>query len=200
MPKLDATHTLERLTNRLDELRSGVVVAKREVEALLTPEQVEAMNAAWAAQKAARVGKKPKTLAQQKAVGWKEIRDIRIEAYEAALVQAWERIEEEMEQLQAQAAVRAMRVYMEELNAARKEGATQKAAENLANNALTRAGLKRFDGKLVGTQGLTKRDKEIRAMEDAILKRAEIEMTDDEREQLELSREYDRAVEKNRKK
>ncbi len=60
--------------------------------------------------------------------------------------------------------------------------------------------MKRLDGGLVATQGLTKRDSEIRAMEDAILAKAESELDDFEREQLELLREHEKAVLQNKKK
>ncbi len=52
MPVLDATHIAERLSERLEKLRSGEEVAKREIEALLSDEQVAAMNVAWEAQQA----------------------------------------------------------------------------------------------------------------------------------------------------
>jgi hypothetical protein len=57
-----------------------------------------------------------------------------------------------------------------------------------------------MDGQVIGTQGLAPRDREIRAMEDAILKRAVSEMDDYEREQYELSQAFDKAVLENRKK
>jgi hypothetical protein len=73
-------------------------------------------------------------------------------------------------------------------------------AKKRANNALTRAGLRRLDGQSIGAQGLTTRDREIRAMEDAILQPAENESDDDEREQLELMQEHEKAAAENRKK
>ena len=57
-----------------------------------------------------------------------------------------------------------------------------------------------MDGQLLGTQGLTKRDREIRAMEDAILQKAEGELDDYERDQLELLREHEKAVAEKMKK
>jgi hypothetical protein len=57
-----------------------------------------------------------------------------------------------------------------------------------------------MDGQAIGLQGLTKRDREIRAMEDEIQQKAESEMDDYEREQLELLREHEKAVLENRKK
>jgi hypothetical protein len=57
-----------------------------------------------------------------------------------------------------------------------------------------------MDGQAIGLQGLNKRDREIREMEDAIQQKAESEMDDYEREQLELLREHEKAVLENRKK
>lgn len=51
-----------------------------------------------------------------------------------------------------------------------------------------------MDGQKVGAEGLTQRDKEIREMEDAILKKAVSEMDEYEREQYELSQEYEKAL------
>jgi hypothetical protein len=73
-------------------------------------------------------------------------------------------------------------------------------AKTRANNALTRAALRRLDGGLIGMQGLTKRASEIRAMGDAILVKAESELDDFEREQLELLREHEKSVLENKKK
>ena len=41
-------------------------------------------------------------------------------------------------------------------------------AKNIANNDLTRAGLKRIDGEVIGH--FNKRDREVNAMEDALRK------------------------------
>jgi len=125
---------------------------------------------------------------------------VRIEVLKAALTTAWDGIEAEFERLKEQAEIRGAKIYFDTLNQALKDGKDKRVAENLANNALTRAGLRRMDGQVIGLQGLTKRDREIRAMEDAIQQKAESEMDDYEREQLELLREYEKAVLENRKK
>jgi hypothetical protein len=110
------------------------------------------------------------------------------------LSEASDGVLEELERLQLEATKRQMRIYFATLNEALKEGKEKRVAENLANNALTRAGLRRMDGQKVGTEGLTRRDREIREMEDAIMKKAVSEMDDYEREQYELGQAYEKAL------
>ncbi len=80
-------------------------------------------------------------------------------------------------------------MIFDELNKQLKDGADMQTVKTRANNALKRAGLGRLDGQLIGMQRLSPRDRENRAMEGAILQKAESEMDEYEREQLELLRE-----------
>ena len=194
MPKLDGTHLPQRLRERLADLKEGKEVAARDIKALLNDEQIAAMDAAWAEQQALRKVKRARTKEEERELGWKSKREIHIEAYERAVVAADDGLLKEFERLQLEATKRQMRIYMETKAAALKDGKDKQTAENLANNALTRAGLNRLDGRKIGTQGLTPRDKEIRKMEDAILAKARSEMTPDELEQLELLEEHEKAV------
>ena len=200
MPKLDGTQIAERLQARLEELRRGEDVAARDLRALLTAKQEAAMDAAWAEQQELRKQKRARTKEEEAALGWKTKRDIHIAALESALrvaqdaeVAAWEKRGYDAE-------VRQGRVFFDELSKQLDAGEDMQTAKTRANNALTRAGLRRLDGQQVGLQGLTQRDREIRAMEDAILQKAESELDDYEREQLELLREHEKAVLANRKK
>jgi hypothetical protein len=70
--------------------------------------------------------------------------------------QAWQR-------KQDKAAVRQGRIYFEAYGKARDAGKDIQAARNFANNALTRAGLRRMDGQ--GVRSQSKRDQEVREME-----------------------------------
>ena len=133
-------------------------------------------------------------------MGWKSKRDIHIDALKAALNEALGNELAAWEKRGYDAEVRQGRVYFDELKKETDAGVDLKTAKTRANNALTRAKLKRLDGQLLGTQGLTKRDREIKAMEDEIQQKAESEMDDYEREQLELLREHEKAVLENRKK
>ena len=126
-------------------------------------------------------------------------RDIHIEALTLALEAAQEGELAAWQKKMHDAEVRQGRVYMEELYKQMDAGVDKATAKTKANNALTRAGLRRLDGVMIGAQGLTQRDREIRAIEDAIRDKAHSELDDDEREQLELLREHEKAVLENRK-
>ena len=194
MPKLDGTHLPERLAERLADLKADKEVAARDVKALLNDEQIAKMDAAWKEQQALRKVKRARTKEEERELGWKTKREIYIEAYEKALSEASDGVLEELKRLQLEATKRQMRIYFETLNEALKDGKEKRVAENLANNALTRAGLRRMDGQKVGTEGLTRRDREIREMEEAIIKKAVSEMDDYEREQYELEQAYEKAL------
>ena len=194
MPKLDGPHLPERLMQRLADLKADKEVAARDVKALLSDEQIAAMDEAWEEQQALRKIKRARTKEEERELGWKTKREIYIEAYEKAFNEASDGVLEELERLQLEATKRQMRIYFATLDEALKEGKEKRVAENLANNALTRAGLRRMDGQMVGTEGLSRRDREIREMEDAILKKAVSEMDEHEREQYELSQEYEKAL------
>ena len=198
MPKLDGTHIEGRLRERLEKLRSGEEVAKREIEALLSNEQVAAMNASWAEQQALRKQKRARTKEEEIALGWKTKREIQIEAYERAITEADAAILATLEGLQRKAEVRQARIYLDSYFKATKEGKTKDVARNLANNDLTRAGLNRIDGQVVGYQ--SKRDREVWEMEQQILGRIRSEMTQEELEQLELAEEHEKALREKGKK
>lgn len=200
MPKIDGTQIAERLKGRLEELQQGKEVAARDLRALLTTEQAAAMDAAWAEQQELRKKKRARTKEEEAALGWKTKRDIHIAALESALREAQDAELAAWEKRLHDAEVRQGRVFFDELGKQLDAGVDMQTAKTRANNALTRAGLRRLDDVLIGTQGLTPRDKEIRAMEDAILQKAESEMDYYEREQLELLREHKKAVRENRKK
>ena len=194
MPKLDGTHLPQRLAERLADLKADKEVAARDIKALLSDEQIAAMDAAWEEQQALRKVKRARTKEEEQELGWKTKREIYIEAYEKAFDEASDGVLKELERLQLEATKRQMRIYFETLNEALKEGKEKRVAENLANNALTRAGLRRMDGQKIGTEGLTRRDREIREMEDAIIEKAVSEMDDYEREQYELGQAYEKAL------
>lgn len=194
MPKLDGTHIAERLKGRLEELQQGKEVAARDLRALLTTEQTEAMDAAWAEQQELRKKKRARTKEEEAALGWKTKRDIHIAALKSALDQAYKAEIAAWEKRVVDANIRQGRIYFDEVKRQLDKGVDEATAKVRANNELTRAGLRRLDGPANGTQGLTPRDKEIRAMEDAILQKAESELDGYEREQLELLQEHEKAV------
>ena len=192
MPKLDGTHIIERLQGRLEELRSDREVAARDLRALLTEQQVIAMDAAWAEQQQLRKKKRARTKEEEIALGWKSKREIQIAAYERAVDEADSGMIDTIEQLQRKDTVRQARIYMDSYSKAMKEGKTNEIAKNLANNDLTRAGLNRVDGQKVWHQ--SKRDREIWEMEQQILGRIRGEMTQEELEQVEILEEHEKTL------
>lgn len=200
MPKLNRTHILSRLTNRLEQLEAGEVVPAKEILSLLTPKQQQELKNAWEEQQKLRKGKRARTVTHEKEMGWKSKREVRIEIFKKAIQAAWNDIENDFDQLRCDSERRQMRIYFDTLTTELKSGKDKQSAANYANLALTRAGLRRIDGAMIGVRGLTLRDREIRAMEDAILQNAEREMDCFKREQIELLREHEKAVLEKRKK
>jgi len=186
MPKLDGTQIADRLAQRLAELREGKAVARRKLCALLSQQQIDAMDAAWAEQQLLRaVEPAPRTSAQQAALGWKTKRQVHIDAYEQALAAASDGMLDTLAALQRQAQVRQARIFMQTYAQARKNGKREEVARNQANNELTRSKLTRVDGKK--TQFKDRRGREVWVMEQAILARTHSKMTEEEREQMDMT-------------
>lgn len=198
MPKLDGTHIAERLKERIAKLKNGEEVAARDLRALLTDEQTAALDAAKKAQQELKKAKRARTKEEEKALGWKSIREIHIEALEAALKEAEADEVGAWEKRMRDAEIRQARIYFDTLESEIRAGKELQTAKNKANNDLTRAGLRRMDGQIVGH--LSKRDKEISELETALIQQATNELDDYEKEQLELLKAHNKAVEENRKK
>ncbi len=198
MPKLDGTHIAERLNERIAKLKNGEEVAARDLRALLTDEQTAALDAAKKAQQELKKAKRARTKEEENALGWKSIREIHIEALEAALKEAEEDEVGAWEKRMRDAEIRQARIYFDTLESEIKAGKELQTSKNKANNNLTRAGLRRMDGQIVGH--LSKRDKEISELEAALIQQATNELDDYEKEQLELLKAHNKAVEENRKK
>ena len=190
MPKLDGTHIAERLQKRIDELEAGEELAAKDVRALLTTEQYKAYEDALAEQDKLRQGKRARTDEAKTAVGWKTKREVRLDAFRAALQDAYAAEEAAWEKKKRDAEVRQGRIYFDTLNQALEAGKTEQVARNLANNKLTQSDLNRLDGH--GVRSGSARDKLVNEMEDALRAKFRSEMTAQELEQLELSEEHDK--------
>jgi hypothetical protein len=192
MPKLNGTHIVERLRKRIVELEAGEEVAAKDIRVLLTDEQNSALDAAWDEQAKLREGKRVRIDAERQAQGIKSKRELRIAAFKSALEQAEDNEIAAWDAKLRAAEVRQARVYFDALNAAKASGKDKWAAENWANNELTRAGLRRLDGQDV--RYLSKRDKEVNEMEDALRAKMRENLTAEELEQLVLSEQHDEAT------
>lgn len=166
MPKLDLTHIAARLQERLTDLKAGKEVASREIRALLNDEQLTLMDAAWTEQQVLRKKRKARTEEEKLALGWKTKREIYIEVYENALNKANELQVTAWEKKQRDAEIRQAKIYFESYSKAIDNGKTTNVAKSIANNDLTRAGLKRLDGEAVSH--FSKRDKEVNEIEEAL--------------------------------
>jgi hypothetical protein len=145
MPKLNGIHIFERLKERLEQLEAGEEIAAKEIRSLLTPEQQQELEDAWKEQQELRKGKRARTAEEEKALGWKTKREVRIEVFKRALKAAVDGVDKEFERLQADATKRQLKIYFEALDEAKKLGKDKTEAENYANNELTRAGIRRMD-------------------------------------------------------
>ena len=192
MPVLDDTHTSQRLQLRIAQLEAGDEIAKRDIYAVLDEQQQQELESELAAQQALKKQGRASTDEEKKANGWKTIREVRIEVLKRALAQAATRGLDAWSKRLHDSEVRGARIYLDAFSEAKKGGKTTQAAHIWANNALTRAGLQRRDGRVVGDRSA--RDKAVRELEEAILQRARSEMTADELEQLELLEDHAKAV------
>jgi hypothetical protein len=194
MPKLNITHLPQRLKERLEKLERGEEVDKKDIKALLDDEQIERMEQAWSKQQALRkIHKPPKTSEEANKIGWKTIREVRIEIYKQALAEAEGGLLEGIRKLQADSETKAARIFMDAWSKALDEGKSSWSAQSAGNIALTRAGLRQ--GEVVAS----KRDKEVWDMEDALRKQFESEMSKEEKEQLEILKEHEKGLQKRKK-
>jgi hypothetical protein len=162
MPKLNITHLPERLKERLERLQRGDEIDARDVKALLDDEQIRRLDAALAEQKVLRTKhRQPKTDEQKRAIGWKTIREVRIEIYKQAIAELEDGLVEGWEGLAMEREAKAARVFMDAFSKAGKEG---KNAWSAGQIALTRNGFRK-----TGSATLTKRDKEVRELEEKLL-------------------------------
>jgi hypothetical protein len=158
---------------------------------LLNDAQQQALEDALAEQVQLKQDKRARTEDEKKALGWKTIREVRLEVLTQALEEARDFILDSLKSEQRAAQVRQMRIYMDAMAQAKKEGKDLQVAKNWANNELTRAGLARLDGQSVAHQN--KRDREVIEMEDAIRGQIKSRMTADELEQLKMLEDLERA-------
>ena len=194
MPKLNVTHLVGRIQERIEQLERGDALEARDINALLTKEQQQGLKDAWTKQQALRkIHKPPKANEEAQKIGWKTIREVRLEIYKQALQEAQDGVGDGMEKLLHQSEVKAARVFLDAYFNA-KEGTRKWSAGNIA---LRRNGFNRIDGQNFSNGD--KRSREMNEWEDSMREKMGADLSAEEKEQLELSREYDKAVAKRRK-
>jgi len=192
MPKLDDTHTVSRIKKRLDELEQDIEVSAKDFRAVLTQEQHDAYESAWEEQQALRKKRRARTKEEERELGWKSKREVRIDTLKSAMAQARSQSSDVWKKKLRDADVRQARIYFDSVSQARREGKDPQSAANFANNELTRAGLRRMDGQMV--RSLSPRDRLIREMEEWIIARERNRLSDEELEQIALAEGVELAV------
>ncbi len=175
---------MERLERRIHQLELGEEIAAKDVKALLSAEQQQQLVGALAAQVKLNKTKRARTNAEKQALGWKSIREVRLDVLRSALKAANDDLLSDYQRRLREKEVRQANIYLREYSDARKADKSVFAAQGAANNALTRAALRRVDGQAV--RSLSKRDKEVFEMEEELKRRIRSEMTAEELEQLDM--------------
>ncbi len=168
MPKLNNLQLAERIRQRIAQLEADEEIAAKDVRALLTDAQYGQLEAAWQQQQQLRKGKRATTEAQQKALGWKSKRELRIDIFKHALAELEIKELRTVKDLQLKSEARSARIYLDTYFSERDSDATKHQAAGRSNNALTRAGLARID--VTSVNQISKRDKEIHEMEECLKK------------------------------
>lgn len=194
MPKLNVIHLPSRLQEHIEKMERGEEVEAKKDKTLLNNTQQQALKDALSKQQQLKKKhKRPKTQEDKDKIGWKEIREVRLEIYKRALADISDNLVDIYEKELADTEVRAARVFLDAYFNA-KEGTSKWSAGNIA---LRRNGFNRIDGQSYSYSN--KRDREVNEMEDSLREKMEADLNAEEKEQLELSREYDKAVAKRRK-
>jgi hypothetical protein len=184
VPKLNTEQLMERLQKRIHQLEHGEEIAAKDVKALLNAEQQQQLADALAAQAALKKNKRARTDDEKQALGWKSIREVRLDVLRAALNAANDGMLEDYERRLKEKEVRQANIYLREYSEARRADKSVFSAQGAANNALTRAALPRVDGQDVSS--ISKRDREVFAVEAQLKERIRSQMTAEELEQQDM--------------
>lgn len=195
MPKLNNTHLPERIKEHIAKMERGEEVEAKKDKTLLNEQQQKELKRALShQQQLKKTNKRPKTQAEKDKIGWKEIREVRLEIYRQALNELNQNVVADIRELQRKREAKANLVFMDAWSEAVKEGKDGWSAISAGNIAVTRAGF-----APQGSAGFTKRDREIQKIEVELLKQMEGELSDDEKERLVILREHEKSLKKRRK-
>ena len=184
MPQLNTEQLMERIQKRIHQLELGEEIAVKDIKALLNAEQQQQLADALAAQVELKKIQRVRTDEEKQALGWKSIREVRLDVLRAALTAANDGLLEDYERRLKEKEVRQADIYLREYSEARKADKSVFAAQGAANNALTRAALPRVDGQDVNR--ISKRDREVFALEAQLKERIRSQMTAEELEELDM--------------
>ena len=165
-------------------LELGEEVAVKDIKALLNAEQQQHLADTLAAQVELKKNKRARTDEEKQALGWKSIREVRLDVLRSALKAANDGLLADYERRLREKEIRQADIYLREYSKAREAEKSVFAAQGAANNALTRAALPRVDGQAV--RSMSKRDRDVFALEAQLKERIRGEMTAEELEQLDM--------------
>jgi len=183
MPKLNTEQLMERIQKRIHQLELGEEVAAKDIKALLNAEQQQLKNA-LAAQVELKKIQRARTDEEKQALGWKSIREVRLDVLRAALNAANDGLLADYERRLKEKEVRQANIYLSEYFAARADGKEQYVTQGAANNALTRAALPRVAEQ--GVNSMSQRDREVFALEAQLKECIRSQMTAEELQQLDM--------------
>ena len=175
---------MERIQKRIHQLELGEEIAAKDIKALLNAEQQQQLFDALAAQVELKKSKRVHTEEEKQALGWKSIREVRLDVLRAALNASNDGLLADYECRLNEKEVRQANIYLREYSEARKANKDIFAAQGAASNALTRAALPRVDGQDVNS--MSKRDREVFALEAQLKERIRSQMTAEELQQLDM--------------
>jgi hypothetical protein len=182
MPKYQAEHLIQSLQRRIKQLENAKLLEARDINVLLNKKQKQDLKNNWSKQQALRkIHKPPKTEKDKKSIGWKTIREVRLEILNEAVVEANEGLLESFEKRLKNAELKRAKSYTKKYFNNIKEGVNKMTSTSRANNELTKHGLQRIDRMQHNKFNLRKRDKEINEIEDALRKKFEAELTKDKK-------------------
>ena len=124
MPKLNTEQLMERIQKRIHQLELGEEVAAKDIKALLNAEQQQLKNA-LAAQVELKKIQRARTDEEKQALGWKSIREVRLDVLRAALNAANDGLLADYERRLKEKEVRQANIYLREYFAARADGKEQ---------------------------------------------------------------------------
>ena len=188
---------MERIQKRIHQLELGEEVAVKDIKALLNAEQQQQLADALAAQAALKKSKRARTDEEKQALGWKSIREVRLDVLRAALNAANDGLLADYERRLKEKEIRQADIYLREYSKAREAEKSVFAAQGAANNALTRAALPRIHGQAV--RSMSKRDIEVCALEAQLKERIRSEMTAEELDDLDVLEVVERHEKKPRR-
>ena len=149
-----------RIEQRISDLENGVAFEARDINSLLNEQQRAELKNAWAEQQQLRnTHKPPKTAEAMRAIGWKTIREVRVEIYRKALSHAKSSVLDDLKGELARLDTRKAKVFLDAYFDAKDK---DKNAESAGNIAVTRAG---FSAR----HSLRTRDDDVNKLEQAIL-------------------------------